>query len=278
MNRVLGFGPTITSSARIWDALRGGKDNYPVDREIAEKMLCVAPDTGLLVSYVQQFHHQATRSAARARIKQFIDLGTGMPTGPADSVGAIAREVIASSARVVYIDNDPLVQAHADALLANAPGLTVLNADIRQPDEIVGLLKQGLIDFTKPVALSAICVLDHVLDHEGPAAILAAFGEVMAPGSRLVLTHSCDESTVDLMHTYNAATVDTPAEIVFRSAAEIASLADGFDLTEPGLKPVQQLISDRLPRTRMVILGAEYTLTDPAPATNSAHHQERAHT
>lgn len=277
MSREPGFDPEVPSSARIWDALRCGKDNYDIDRDVAERMLAVAPDTRTLAWFVQQYHRHATRSAARARIRQFVDLGTGMPPDPAESLGAIVRQFV-SSARVVYIDNDPVVCAHADALLAYAPGLTVLRADIRRPDQIIEQLQQELIDFTEPVALSAIGVLDHILDHEDPAAIIAAFRDVMAPGSRLILTHGCDESNVDLVHAYNADTVDTPAEAVFRSADEIASLADGFDFMSPGLVPVQQLLDDDLPRTRMVVLGAECALAAPVPETSPAQSsQELTH-
>ncbi|MEU0872933.1 SAM-dependent methyltransferase [Nocardia brasiliensis] len=260
MNRQPNFDPDVASSARIWDYLRCGKDHLEIDRDIADQMLMLAPDARTVAWFVQAFQRQTTRSAVDAGIAQFIDLGPGIPPDRSETVAAIARAVI-PSARVAYIDNDPVPVVHYDAWHANKPGLTALQADIRDPHGLIEALKADeTIDFTEPIALSALNVLDYVLDEEDPAAVLAAFREVMAPGSRLTITHSSITSDPDLIARYHADTVNTPAQAVFRSSAEIATLTAGFDLTSPGLVPVQQLLGDDLPVTRMVVLGAEYTL------------------
>lgn len=265
MNREPNLNQYVPTSARIWDALRGGKDYHDIDRLVAHQMLAVAPCTRTVTWFVQRFHHQSVRSATEAGIRQFIDLGTGYVADPALSVAGIARTLV-PALRVVFIDNDPVVRTHCEVLLATAPGLTALQADIRRPHEIIDVLRTGLIDFSVPVALSAIGVLDYVLDDEDPAGIIAAFRELMAPGSRLTVTHWSDESDRELMDTYHSYTMDTAAQATFRPAAQIATLTKGFDLAHPGWVPVQQLLDHNLPATRLVVLGAECTVATSAPS------------
>ncbi|QIS05504.1 SAM-dependent methyltransferase [Nocardia brasiliensis] len=253
MDREPGLNPKVPSSARIYDYMLGGKDNYEVDREVARRMLAIAPDTKALAWFIRQFLVQAVGSAAKAGVKQFIDLGAGIPTSP--NVHEVARK-IEPSARVVYIDNDPVVRAHCDALLANSPGLAVVQADIRSPHEIIDRLKtDSLIDFSEPVAVLIIGVLHYVMDEENPGGILAAFRDAMAPGSYLALTHGSNETNPDFISQSQSDTDNTPSQVRYRSAAEVEELMAGFELLGPGVAPAQEFLDAELPATRLVIYG-----------------------
>ncbi|GAJ84445.1 hypothetical protein NBRGN_073_00240 [Nocardia brasiliensis NBRC 14402] len=253
MDRAPGLNPAVPSSARIYDYMLGGKDNYEVDRQVAHRMLAIAPDTKTLAWFIRQFLVRAVESAADAGVKQFIDLGAGIPTSP--NVHEVARE-IEPSARVVYVDNDPVVRAHCDALLANSPGLSVMQADIRRPREIIDRLRaESLIDFEEPVAVLMIGVLHYVMDEEKPADILAAFRDAMAPGSYLAITHGSNETNPDFISQSQSDTENTPSQVRYRSAEEIEALMTGFELIPPGVAPAQQFLRTDLPATRLVIYG-----------------------
>ncbi|WP_338765563.1 SAM-dependent methyltransferase [Nocardia vulneris] len=253
MDRAPGLNPTVPSSARIYDYMLGGKDNYEVDRQVAHRMLAIAPDTRTLAWFIRQFLVRAVELAADAGVKQFIDLGAGIPTSP--NVHEVARE-IEPSARVVYVDNDPVVRAHCDALLANSPGLSVMQADIRRPREIIDRLRtESRIDFAEPIAVLMIGVLHYVMDEEKPADILAAFRDAMAPGSYLAMTHGSNETNPDFISQSQSDTENTPSQVRYRSAEEIEALMAGFELIPPGVAPAQQFLHTDLPATRLVIYG-----------------------
>jgi hypothetical protein len=223
----------------VYDYLLGGKDNYPVDRAVAEKLLAVAPDTRTVARANRAFLIRAVRHlVADVGIRQFIDLGTGIPTSP--SVHEVARETDAS-ALVVYADNDPLVKAHNDARLGADAGVVTLRADIRQPEVIFNdpqVLK--LIDFSQPIAVLFVGVLHFVSDAEGPMGIIGGFRDRMAAGSHLVISHTSSESDPEAISRLSAATANSPARSTFRSRQEILRLFDGFELLPPGLVTVQQ--------------------------------------
>ena len=174
--------------ARMQNYWRGGKDYYAVDREAAEHAMAAYPDLVSSVRANQAFLARSVRYlAGQAGIRQFLDIGTGLPT--AGSVHEVAQEV-APESRVVYADNDPVVLAHARALLTGiTPGATAyLDADLRDTG---GLLEQAaqLLDFSRPVAVLLVSVLHMVEDREDPHAIVAMLVDALAPGSFLVLTH-----------------------------------------------------------------------------------------
>ncbi|GAA1617006.1 SAM-dependent methyltransferase [Nocardia ninae] len=253
IDRAPGLNPKVPSSARIYDYLLGGKDNYDIDREVAQRMLAIAPDTRTLARYIRQFLVKAVELAAESGVRQFIDLGAGIPTSP--SVHEVAGK-IDSSIRVAYVDNDPVVHAHCDALLGQAPGVTALQADIRRPATIIDRLQlEAGIDFDQPVAVLIIGVLHYVMDDENPAGIVAAFREVMAPGSYLAITHGSNETHPDFIGQSQEDTNATPSQVVYRSREQTARFFDGFELIEPGVAPVQEWLDDRLPATRLVIYG-----------------------
>lgn len=246
----------VPSPARVYDYLLGGKDNYAVDRAVGDRLLAVAPDTRLVARANRAFLQRVVRYlTAEAGIRQFIDVGTGIPTSP--SVHEIAR-AIDPAAKVVYVDNDPLVKVHNDALLATEPGLVNLSADIRQPETILDAPEvQDLIDFAQPVAVLMIAVLHFVSDEENPAAIIAAFRDRMAPGSHLVASHTSSHSDPAAIKQLAAATAGTPAQAAFRSREEIERLLTGLEILSPGVVTIQRWRPDRdAPSTRLDVQAA----------------------
>ncbi|WP_225728605.1 MULTISPECIES: SAM-dependent methyltransferase [unclassified Nocardia] len=240
------------NSARVYDYLLGGKDNREIDRDLGDQMLCRAPELRTLAWFTRSFGLKAVEMAAEAGIRQFLDLGSGIPSSP--NVHEVARK-IEPSARVVYVDYDPVVHAHCDALLAKPQGIAALLGDVRRPGDILDQLKKhDLIDLDEPVAITLISVLHYVMDDEHPAEIIAAFRDQMASGSYLAITHGSLDSTPEVLQVI-ASTHDTSAQVSFRSTAQTESFFAGFELLEPGVVPVQQWLRPGLPETRMVMLG-----------------------
>ncbi|MBB6349061.1 SAM-dependent methyltransferase [Nonomuraea muscovyensis] len=233
-----GVNPTVPSSARVYDYLLGGKDNLAVDRAVADRLLAVAPDTRLVARANRLFLTRAVRHLARQGIRQFLDLGTGIPTSP--SVHEVAREVN-PSCRVVYVDYDPVVTLHAQVLLAGAPGVAGIQADLRQPDAVLSDPHvTGLIDFDQPLAVIMVGCLHFVSDDEDPGGIVAAFRKWMAPGSHLVVSHTMAESSPEAIAQLTRATAGTPAQATFRTHERVLRLFEGFELVGPGLVPVHE--------------------------------------
>jgi hypothetical protein len=220
--------------ARMYDHFLGGKDNFAVDREAAERVKQAIPNTYEIVWENRLFLQRAVRYLAEAGIDQYLDLGTGLPTQ--GNVHEIAREII-PDARVVYVDNDPIVLAHGRSLLAASPGTTVITADMREPHAILGNADlQALIDFSRPVAVLFVAVLHFIKDSEDPAGIVKAFRRMMTSGSYLVLSHLTTDgpppaAVTRTVEVYESAT----SPIVFRTRNQIAQLFDGFTLQRPGL-------------------------------------------
>ncbi|MFD6163145.1 SAM-dependent methyltransferase [Nocardia sp. NPDC060256] len=247
------FNGDLPNSARVYDYLLDGKDNRDVDRAIADQMLATAPEVKTVAWFSRSFALKAVKMAAEAGIRQFVDLGSGIPTSP--NVHEVAWE-IEPSARVVYVDYDPVVRVHCEALLADPRGVTALLGDIRRPHDVLDQLKNhALIDFNEPVAITLIGVLHYVADDEHPAEIIAAFRDQLAPGSYLAITHGSLDSAPEILKVL-AGTKNTSAQVEFRSAAQTEAFMAGFELLEPGVAPVQQWLRDDLPDTRMVMDGA----------------------
>jgi hypothetical protein len=221
----------------VYDYLLGGKDNVAIDRAVADKLLAVAPDARLVARANRRFQIEAVRHLAELGIRQFIDLGTGIPTSP--SIHETARAV-SPACRVVYVDHDPVVRLHAQVLLADAPGIAGIQADLRRPAEVFADPHvTGLVDFDQPLCVLMVGVLHYVMDEEDPAGIVAAFRERMAPGSHLVLSHAMAESDPEAIAQLAMATIGSPAQAAFRSRPEVLRLFEGFELIGPGLVPVQ---------------------------------------
>lgn len=222
-------------SARMYDYFLGGKDSYEADRVAAEGVKAVWPSVVMTARINRAFMNRATRWLAGSGVRQFLDIGTGIPTEP--NLHQIAQEV-APDARVVYVDNDPIVLAHARALMVGTPeGRTAyVEADVTRPETILDAAELAeVLDLSQPVALSVVALLHFVPDDRDPHGILATLLDRLAPGSYLVMTHiSADFGSPDVataMRIYN----DSGVPVQMRSRAEVARFFEGLELVEPGL-------------------------------------------
>ncbi len=245
------FIPDQLNAARVYDYLLGGKDSLEVDRDMGDKMLSRAPEIKALAWFARSFAFKAIEMAADAGIRQFIDLGCGIPNSP--NIHEVIQK-FEPSARVAYVDYDPVVFAHVDALLAKPVGVDAVLGDIRNPHDVLDQLKT-LIDFNEPVAVLAVGVLHYVMDDEHPSEIVAAFRDQLAPGSYLAIAHGSLDSDPEVLQVLTA-TMGTSAQVQFRPTAQIETYFDGFELLEPGVVPVQQWLRPDLPVTRLVMTGA----------------------
>jgi S-adenosyl methyltransferase len=227
--------PTTPNVARMYDYYLGGKDNFSADREAAERIMKIMPHAAEWVRSNRGFLVRAVRLLAETGIRQFIDIGTGLPTQ--DSVHQVAGRV-RSDARVVYVDVDPVVVSHGRALLAADDQSTVIQADLRHPDEILEHPEtRTLIDFERPVAILLVAVLQFVPDDGEAGQVVARLRAGVAPGSFLVISHiTADDLDPDVVgegrRIYSTTSLGS---ITPRSTAQVASLFEGTELLEPGL-------------------------------------------
>jgi hypothetical protein len=241
---VPGFDPLVPNPARMYDYYLGGKDNFPTDREAAELALSVVPFGREVARANRQFLVRAVSFMARSGIGQFIDIGTGLPTRP--NVHEVARSIL-PDARVVYVDNDPMVCAHARALLATNDGVGAIHGDIRTPQAILNdPVTRALIDFTRPVGLLFVAVLHFLTDDDRPWERVAAFQRRMASGSMLAVSHiTSDDTPPEIQDTIRDVYAEASAPAVFRTKPEIESFFGGLDLIDPGLVEVGAWLSLR---------------------------------
>jgi hypothetical protein len=233
----VGIDPTIPSTARMYDYYLGGKDNYAADRQAAEKALSVVPSGRRTAHANRHFMTCAVMLMADQGIRQFIDLGTGIPTSP--SVHELARS-IQPDTRVLYVDNDSVVTVHNRALLVKDENVKALQADIRDPGSILDSPEmRDLIDFREPVGLLLVAVLHFVRGEEGPLDIVRAFTSRITPGSYMALSHITSDGTEpSVMATIHEAYAEASAPAIFRAEAEINAFFSGFELIQPGLVDV----------------------------------------
>ncbi|MFG1998355.1 SAM-dependent methyltransferase [Spirillospora sp. NPDC048911] len=226
---------TRPHSSRVWDYWLGGKDNFEVDRELGEQIAGMFPHVVATARGDREFMHRSTRFlAAEAGIDQFLDIGTGLPTPP--NVHQVAQEVT-PEARVVYVDNDPIVLVHARALLTSTSegSCDYLDADMREPGHILREARKTL-DFDRPVAIMLMSVLHFVADIEDVVAILGRLLAAVPSGSYLALTHTTDEiggpavKTAFEMWNATAHPKSQP-----RTRSEVITLFDGLELLDPGV-------------------------------------------
>ncbi|WP_329138074.1 SAM-dependent methyltransferase [Streptomyces sp. NBC_01476] len=222
--------------ARMYDYFLGGRDNYEVDREAADRVLDIAPEVPASARANRDFLTRAVRYLTESGIRQFIDIGTGIPTSP--NTHEIAQSV-APDARVAYIDNDPIVATHAGARLLGAGNTGFFLGDMRDPQSIMEHPTIGeLIDFEQPIALMTVSVMHFVTDAEDPAGMIGAYRDMLPAGSHLVLSHATGDFHQDhvdeVLEIYKKAT----ASLTARTHAEVLALFAGFELVEPGLVQV----------------------------------------
>jgi hypothetical protein len=220
----------------MYDFYLDGKDNFAVDRAAVEAVEQSMPEVRLLARENRAFLRRAVRYMVAEGIRQFIDIGAGLPT--AGNTHEVAQEAI-PDARVVYVDNDPIVLAYGRALLAENGNTTILQADMRQPATVIdSAVVRSLIDLDQPVGVLLIA-MTHFLTVEERGPIMGTLRESLAPGSFLALTHvtgdgHSDAAVAGVESVYRT----TPTPIFFRTHAEISQFFDGYELVEPGLVTV----------------------------------------
>jgi hypothetical protein len=232
-----GIDATVPTAARIYDYWLGGHDNFAADRIAALKVAETSPEAPLVAKANRAFLGRVVRYlAGEAGIRQFLDLGTGLPTK--GNVHQVAQAV-APGAHVVYVDNDPMVHAHARAL-KTGDGTAVIHADLRDPGTILRHPEtRRLIDFSQPLAILFVAVLHFVPDPDAHEAV-AGFTSTAAPGSYLVLTHVTGGTDPQAAAAGTAVYASSANPVTARPRAEVLTFFDGLELLEPGLVPVQQ--------------------------------------
>ncbi|RSN46686.1 SAM-dependent methyltransferase [Actinomadura sp. WAC 06369] len=235
VNDIPGIDTTVPSSARITNYWLGGKDNYPVDREVGDAIARVHPDIVTMARHDRAFIGRSVRYlAGEAGVRQFLDIGTGLPTQ--DNTHEVAQRV-APDSRIVYVDNDPMVLAHARALLTSTPeGTTAyIDADLREPEAILEKARENL-DFDRPIAVMLIGILQHIVDDAEAESIVRRLLDPLPSGSHFVLVHDTadfhGQSVLDAMDTFMA---EGGLPICARDHAQMKRLMDGLDLVEPGI-------------------------------------------
>ena len=226
-------------SARVWNYLLGGKDNFAADREVGDMILQMFPGIAHIARLQRRFLGRAVRYlAGEAGIRQFLDIGTGLPT--ADNTHQIAQQLVPES-RIVYVDNDPLVLVHARALLTSAPGgmTSYIEADVRDTEEILGEAARTL-DFSQPIALMMLGIMGQLPDSpepsglSGPRSIVTTLLGALPPGSYLALSDGTDTSPA-LNQAIAAYNQNSASSYHLRSPEEIARFFDGLTLVPPGV-------------------------------------------
>ena len=226
--------PRVPSPARVWNFWVGGKDHFEADRALAEKFGEVVPQMPLIAWLTRQFLADTVRKLAAEGIRQFLDIGTGLPT--ADNTHEVAQR-LAPDSRIVYVDNDPVVLAHARALLTSSPeGKTAyLDADLRDPGKILAKAAE-ILDFSQPVAVLLVAVLHFVQDSDDPYGIAKTLMDAMPPGSYLAIVHAAsDVGSDDMPEAERRYNEQAPAQFNARDLDHIHRFFDGLELIGPGL-------------------------------------------
>ncbi|WP_077797326.1 SAM-dependent methyltransferase [Streptomyces sp. JHA26] len=228
---------SVPHSARIWNYWLGGKDNYPVDEQAGDAYTAVFPGIVTIARSSRAFLRRTiTYLVAEAGIRQFLDVGTGLPT--ADNTHEVAQR-IAPETRIVYVDNDPMVLAHARALLTSTPeGETAyIDADVLDPDRILAAAAATL-DFDRPVALVLSNILGHVPDHDVARSVVTRLMDALPSGSYLSVNDGSRGIDPDFEQAQDAYNESGAAPYVLRTVEEITAFFDGLELVEPGVVPV----------------------------------------
>lgn len=230
-----GIDVTVAHPARMYDYYLGGKDNFAADRNAADEVLAVLPEGRDMALANRAFLRRVVRFLAEAGIDQYLDIGTGIPNW--GNTGEVARQKI-PQARVAYVDNDPIVLAHTQALLAGAENeqTAVIQADLRDPEAILTAPDvTRVLDLERPVAVLLVAVLHFIRDSEDPYAIVSRLIRALAPGSYLVVSHGTQDFDPDraaaAVRFYEQAT----APFVLRGKPEMLRFFDDLELVDPGL-------------------------------------------
>jgi SAM-dependent methyltransferase len=226
------------NGARVYDYWLGGSHNFLPDQDLGRAMAAVEPNVRAIARANRAFLGRAVRFLAASGIRQFLDVGSGIPTE--GNVHEVARQASPAS-RVVYADSDPVAVAHSKAILAGDQNAAIIAGDLREPEGILAHeATRRLIDLSRPSGL-LVAVLHFVADSDDPWRVVARLRDALAPGSYLVLSHATNESRPELVQAAQKVYSDrAPAQGRTRSRAEILRFFDGFDLVDPGLVYVPQ--------------------------------------
>lgn len=222
------------SAARVYDYYLGGDHNFAVDREMAEQAIEMWPDLPWIMQANRAFLRRAVRYCLQQGVRQFLDLGSGIPT--AGNVHEVAHDE-APDARVVYVDNDPIAVAYSAKLLRDNPNATVVEADLRDPEAVLHTPEANrLLDWEQPVAVMMVAVLHFIQDSDQPAAIIAGYRDAVAPGSFLVVSHASQEGQPERADAHqDLYRQRTTTPMTMRTRAQVTELFGGFDLVVPGI-------------------------------------------
>jgi hypothetical protein len=238
------FDTSVAHIARVYDYWLGGKDNFEADRIAGEEALAAYPDLVSSVRANRAFLARGVRFlAGEAGVRQFLDIGTGIPS--ANNTHEVAQDV-APASRVMYVDNDPIVLAHARALLVGRPEGTTdyLDADLRETEKILGHAR-GLLDFSQPVAVMLVAVLHLIGPEDHPHSIVSQLMDAVPPGSYLLLSHVASDIEPEKMAEMGKRLNRLLAQKGFyRNQAEVTQFFTGLELLEPGVVPVQHWRQD----------------------------------
>ena len=227
---------SIPNVARIYDFLLGGKDNFAADRAAAGKILKELPCAALACRQNREFLARVVRVLADSGIRQFLDIGSGLPAR--DNVHEVAQAAAADS-RVVYVDYDDVVVSHARALLeSGSPRVAVIEGDLRDPGKILEAA-EAVIEFGEPVAVLMFAVLHFLTDADQPREVVRSLTEALVPGSAVALSHvTSDGIALDASHAAQQVYRSASAEVVPRSRQDITGFFDGLNLVEPGVTDI----------------------------------------
>jgi hypothetical protein len=233
------FDTSTAHIARIYNYLLGGKDNYAADREAAEAAIKAYPQAVTTARANRAFLERTVRYLASEQgIRQFLDIGTGLPS--ANNTHEVAQDA-APDARIVYADNDPIVLTHARALLTSKPeGRTAyIEADLRGTATILASAA-GTLDFTQPVAVMLLAILHCIPDEDDPWRIVRELTHAVPAGSFLVISHPTSDIHTGVTQAYRSARPMMNEPLTFRGRDQVSRFFDGLDLVEPGLVPIQE--------------------------------------
>jgi len=222
------------NAARMYDYLLGGYHNFAIDRGAAEKMVAINPDAPLIMQANRAFLRRAVKFLVAQGVDQFLDLGSGIPAG--GNVHEIAQQ-LNPAARVVYVDSDPVAVRHSEAILRDTPHATVIQADIRQPDQILDHPDvRQLLDFSQPVAVLLLFLMHFITDDEPAYGVVRVLRDRMVPGSYMAISHGTHDNVApDVVERLQNLYARSPTPVKLRSRTEIAAFFDGFELVDPGL-------------------------------------------
>ncbi len=235
------FDTSVPHIARIYDYWLGGKDNFTADREAAERAMAATPTIVPGVRANRRFLGRAVRYMAEAGIRQFLDIGTGIPT--ANNTHEVAQAV-APDARVVYVDNDPIVLSHARALLTSTTAPTAyIDADARDTAKILAEATE-LLDLSQPTAVMLIAVLHCVPDADGPYQLVADLMDAVPPGSFLAVTHPARDQVDIATKAEESLTKSMGQKVTFRTREQVSRFFAGLALLDPGVVAIQDWRAD----------------------------------